>query len=82
MADEEEGDGQEEGEEYSGEENEEEGEGCADGVERDGDMSANWDAGDDGEGAADYVSFGDVAGVQLSEGAASTHSPTNENNDD
>jgi len=64
MADEEEGDGQEEGEENSGEENKEEGEGCADGVEGEGDICASWDASDDGEGAADYVSIGDVAGVQ------------------
>lgn len=64
MADEEEGDGQEEGEERSGEENEEEGEGCADGVEGDGDIYVSGDAGDDDKDAADYVSIGDVAGVQ------------------
>ena len=64
MADEEEGDGQQEGEEHSGEENEEEGEGCADGVEGDGDIYVSGDVGDDDEDAADYVSIGDVAGVQ------------------
>lgn len=64
MADEEEDDGPEEGEEHSGEEIEEEGEWCADGVEGDGDIDASWDAHDDGEDAADYVSIGDVAGVQ------------------
>ena len=82
MADEDEGENQEEGEEYSGEENEEEGEGCADGVEGEGDIGASWDANDDGEGAADYVSIGEHDGVQSSDRAASTHSPINEDNDD
>lgn len=64
MADEEEGDDQKEEEEYSGVENEEEGEGCADGVEGEGDIGASWDANDDGEGAAEYVSTGEDAGAQ------------------